>query len=214
VALRGDQLLLGRLLGSARLGFYNIALSLAEMPDALIGKVIGGAVYPTLARVRNEDPNNFTNVYYRMRGWLDPLAHMGLGALIALSTWIIDLLYDDRYAEAATMLGVLAVRTSIHVMAIFCETCFLAYGESNFSFRRNLFVSGVLLVAMPVGSYFGGVQGVLWGSVAARSTALVVLWPEAYRRGFLRLHREALVLPYLATGYGLGKLLAWLLPGK
>ena len=43
----------------------------------------------------------------------------------------------------------------------------------------------VLLVAMPVGSYLGGVQGVLWGSVAARSMALVVLWPEASPEGFL-----------------------------
>lgn len=212
VAQRGDQVLLGRLIGAAGLGIYNIALALAEMPEALINNVVSGVVQPTLARVKNADPASFTKVYYGLRAWMDPLVQIGLGGLIALSDWIVDLLYDDRYLSAASMLRILAVRTSVAILAAFCESCFIAHGESEFSFRRNLFVSVVLMIAMPVGSMLAGLSGVLWGSVVARATALLALWPTAHRRGFLRIGRELLALPYLALGYALGKALALILP--
>ena len=53
---RGDQLVLARLLGAASLGVYNIALALAEVPDALVGRVIDRLLYPLYARVHNERP--------------------------------------------------------------------------------------------------------------------------------------------------------------
>jgi len=212
VAARGDQLLLGRLIGAAGLGIYNIALALAEMPEALLGRVIDGAIYPTMARVYNTEPGLFGTIYYRMRLWMDPLAHVGLGLLIGLSDWIIALLYDDRYLTAGPFLRILALRTALQMVVHFCETCFVAQGASQFSFRRNLFVSVMLLIAMPIGSALGGVEGVLWGSVVAKSTALFALWPEARRRGFLRLSREVLAIPYLAAGYAIGWALTQVLP--
>lgn len=209
---RGDQLLLGRLLGAAGLGIYQIALTLAELPEALAANVVNGVIYPTLARVRNEAPDSFADAYYRIRLWLDPLIHVGLGGLIGMSDWIIALLYDDRYLPAAWMMRVLAIRGSIQLLSTVCESCFLARGESRFGFRRNLYVTIMLVIAMPVGHYIAGVEGVLWGSVVARSMALVALWPAAHQRGFLRLSREFLVLPYLGAGYALGKLFEYLLP--
>jgi O-antigen/teichoic acid export membrane protein len=143
---------------------------------------------------------------------MDPVAHVGLGGLIGLSDWIIQLLYDDRYVNAAPMLRVLAIRTAVHMVVHFCESCFVAQGASEFSFRRNLFVSVMLLIAMPIGSALGGVEGVLWGSVAAKATALFALWPEARRRGFLKLSREVLALPYLGLGYAIGWALTQVLP--
>ncbi|MFM2417779.1 MAG: hypothetical protein RL385_2502 [Pseudomonadota bacterium] len=211
VAQRGDQMLLGRLLGASVLGVYNIALNLAEMPPTLVSNVLSGALYPALARVKDSsDPKAFADTYYSVRRWLDPLAHIGIGGLAGMATFIIDLLYDDRYQSAAGILVVLAVRASVQVVALSCEYAFIALGESKFSFRRNLYVSCVLLVSMPVGDYLAGASGVLWASVIARGTALIALWPEAHRRGFMRVSREILVIPYLAIGYALGVLVSGL----
>jgi O-antigen/teichoic acid export membrane protein len=212
VAQKGDQLLLGRLLGVTQLGTYNIALQLAELPENLTGNVINSVVYPTLSRVKNERPESFSDAFYHIRRWFDPLIFVALGGLVGMSHWLIDLLYDERYAPAAAALQVLAVRTGIQVLAILCESCFTAHGESQFSFKRNLFVSSTLMVAMPVGFWMFGFYGVLWGSVVARSMSLVALWPEARRRGYVRLHRELLAVPYGLLGLALGMLFSWLLP--
>lgn len=209
---RGDQVLLARLLGVTMLGLYNIALTLAEMPAMLVGKVLYGAIYPALARAKDSDPKKFGEIYYRMRLYIDPFAHVVLGGLIGMADFMVRLLYDARYHSASSMLRILAIRASVNVMASSCEYGFIALGESKFSFRRNLFVSVVLMISMPIGDYVGGGPGVLWASVIARSTALIALWPEARRRGFFRPSRELLVLPCLAVGYGLGVGLEWLLP--
>jgi O-antigen/teichoic acid export membrane protein len=212
VIRKGDQLLLGRLVGASQLGIYQVALALSEVPESLASRVISSAVFPAMAQVSNQTPSEFGKAFYRVRVWLDALVFTAIGGLIGMSDWVIDLLYDDRYAEAGAMLRILAIRAAVQVSAALCENCFFAQGASQYGFRVNATVSPVLLLFMPIGHHFGGMQGMLWGTVAARLTALVVLWPAARARGFLRLEREAVPLLYLALGYGLGTLLVWLLP--
>lgn len=212
ISERGDQMLLAKLLGVSMLGLYNIALTLAEMPAMLVGKVLYGAIYPALARAKDAEPAKFGEVYYRLRLYLDPPAHVVLGGLMGMSDFIVGLMYDDRYHAASAMLRILAIRASINVMASTCEYGFIALGQSKVSFRRNLVVSIVLMLSLPIGDWVAGGPGVLWASVVARSTALLALWPEARKRGFFRPSRELLVLPCIGVGYALGVGLDWLLP--
>lgn len=201
---RADQILLGRLLGAANLGIYNIALNLGEMPGTLILRLIDGVVYPTLSRVRHERPQDFAREYYKLRLWLDGAFHTGAGMLIAVSDVLISVMYDARWQGAAVMLRILTLRTAASAIGAVAESALMAQGRSEYSFRKNAASTAALFVLMPLGSYFGGIEGVIWASFGATCTALVVLWPAAYRLGFLRLHREALVLVYLAVGYGAG----------
>ncbi len=212
LASKGDALLFGRLFNTALMGVYNIGLMLAELPDTLASRLTEGVFFPALARVYNERAEDFTREYYRIRLWFDPALFVGLGGLAAMSGWLIDLMYDDRYQGAALVVQILAFRTGISMMGSLCEVCFVAQGQSVYSFRRNLVVSIALMIAMPVGSELGGMPGVLWGSVAARGLGLLALWPAARERGFLNLARELLVVPYLAIGYGLGWAMVQILP--
>lgn len=209
---RGDQIVLGRLLGAAGLGVYNIALALAEVPDALIGRIVEGVLFPTLSRVYNERPGEFARIYYRARLALDGLAHIALGGLIALGPWIIHLMYDARYHGAGVLLQILAFRTSLAVLSAPCETALFSQGKSMYGFRRNAAVAVATFVAMPVGHALGGAIGLVWGAAAARAAALPVLWPAARRAGILRVHRELLFVVFLAAGYGLGRAVLVVLP--
>jgi O-antigen/teichoic acid export membrane protein len=211
---RGDQFVLGRLLGAASLGVYNIALALAELPDALLGRLIEGVLYPLYSRVHNERPADLPRIYYRSRLVLDACVHTGLGALVALSPWIIQLLYDRRYQGAAPMLQIVALRTSLTVLASPCENVLFSSGFSMYAFRRNLAVAIVTFIAMPIGHLVAGATGLLWGTTLARVAALVVLWPAAHRIGCWRLHRELLFLPLLGLGYGVGHALSLVLPWR
>jgi O-antigen/teichoic acid export membrane protein len=212
LAGRGDQLVLGRILGAASLGLYNIGLALAELPEAVANRVVAGILFPLFARIHNDRGGELPLVYYRTRLVFDAVLHTALGGLVALAPWLIRLLYDPRYLGAYPMLQVLALRTSVGLLATPCETALTAQGLSQYGFRRNLFVGIGNFVAMPAGYALGGTLGLVWGSTIARVAALVALWPAARERGLLRLGRELLFLPFLACGYGLGTLLSWVLP--
>jgi O-antigen/teichoic acid export membrane protein len=212
LAGRGDSAVLGRLLGAASLGLYNIALTLAEAPEMLANRVITAVLFPTFARIHNEQPGALQRAYYRVRLAFDAAVHVSLGGLIAIGPWLVDLMYDSRYRGAGIMLQILALRASIGMLAAPCENALVAQGLTQYGFRLNLVVAIGTFVGMPLGYALGGQVGLLWGTTAARLPALAVLWPAARERGILRLEREILVVPFLAAGYGLGRVLLWILP--
>ncbi|MFT3927511.1 MAG: oligosaccharide flippase family protein [Myxococcales bacterium] len=204
VATRGDSAMLGRMLGPAMLGLYNLATNIADLPETLGFRIVNSVVYPTLSRTYNEAPSTFARVFYRLRLYFDAAAHTALGGLAAMSAFVIDLLYDDRYQGASVMLAVFAVRSSIGIMAAPWESAFFARGQTQFGFRRALVSSVALMIAMPLGYHWYGGQGVVWGTVLARASALLVLWPPAYTEGLLRFRRELLPLAFFGSGYALG----------
>jgi O-antigen/teichoic acid export membrane protein len=212
LAIRADQLLLGRWLGASLMGVYNIGQTLADLCDTLATRLTNGVIYPMLARVHTQRPAELADAYYKVRLWFDLLLFTGLGGFAAMSEWSIALLYDERYAAAAEVMQILTFRAAVAALATLCEVCFVAQGASIYSFRYNLFVTIAMIVAMPVGGYFWGVSGLLWATVIARATGLLALWPRAHRHGFLRPARELLAVAYLACGYALGWLAVQVLP--
>lgn len=212
LAVRMDQVLLGRWLGAAVLGIYNIGHALAELCDTLATRMTNGVIYPLLARVHARRPDDLAPAYYRIRLWFDPLLFAGLGGIAASSDWIITLLYDDRYLAASDVLRILVLRAAVAALATLCEVCFVAQGQSVVSFRSNLLVTLALAVGLPVGAMLGGLTGMLWATVIARATGLLALWPRALRQGLLRPSREILALVYVALGYGLGQVVVGILP--
>lgn len=212
LAVRVDQMLIGRWLGAAMMGVYNIGQTLADLCDTLATRLTNGVIYPMLARIYATRPADLADAYYKTRVWFDLVLFTGLGGIAAMSEWIIALLYDDRYLGAAEVMRILVFRGAVAALATLCEVCFVAQGATVFSFRFNLVVTLVMVAAMPIGGLYWGVPGILWATVIARASGLLALWPRAYQLGFLRLHREALALLYLGLGYGLGWLMVLVLP--
>jgi O-antigen/teichoic acid export membrane protein len=210
VAGRGDQILLGSLLGATNLGLYNLALTLADAPDALAQRVVGGVLYPLYAKIFNERPDDLPRAYFRSRLAFDSLVHTALGGLYAVAPWLIGVLYDDRYKAAYPMLQILALRTALGLMATPCETALTARGLSVYGFRRNLYVALGVLVFLPLGNWLGGAEGVLWGTVLSRFAGLAAVWPAAREHGILQVWRELLVAVFLGAGYSLGMGFLWL----
>jgi O-antigen/teichoic acid export membrane protein len=214
-AARGDQVVLGRALGATTLGNYNVALALAEAPEALAHRIITGILYPLYARIQNDHPARFGRVYYRTRLAFDGIAQGGLGILIGAAPWLIHLLFDQRYAAAVPILQILALRSSIGLVASPAEVALIAFGQSKLGFHRNVTVAVTTLLAMAAALYSGaGLVGLLWAAALARGSALFVLWPAMNARGILRISQELLVVPLLLGGYAVGRATTWLLLGQ
>jgi O-antigen/teichoic acid export membrane protein len=211
LAGRGDQLLLGRMLGASSLGLYNIASSLAEAPESLAQRFMSGVLYPLYARVFNERPDDMARVYYRSRAFFDASMQTALGGLYALAPWIIGLLYDARYQGAGLMLQLLSLRVALTLLAVPCESALTARGRGEFGFRANVVLAASVLGFLPVGYAMSGVHGVLWAMVASRAAALLTLWHGAREHGVLRLGRELVAPALFVAGYSLGKVFLWLL---
>jgi O-antigen/teichoic acid export membrane protein len=208
---QGDRLLLGQFLGMRVLGVYNIALFLSEAVGMAINRVTHGVFFPVFSRAARDGAERLREVYYAARLRTDLLAVPALGALAVLGDDVVRLLYDARYAEAGWILQALCLRVAMSCILDPCETCLFALGHTRYGFLSNVAMTAWIWIAIPVGWWLAGLEGLVIATSLSGVPILATLLPAFRRLGLLRPEREAIAIGGFAFGAGLGWLVqdAW-----
>jgi O-antigen/teichoic acid export membrane protein len=185
---------------------YSIAAALSEAGSVLVARITRRILFPVLSRVREEGTDSLREVFYRSRLALDLAVMPALGALAMTGHYLIDLLYDPRYAAAGWMLELLAIRVGMSCLAQPSEMCMVALGHPRYSFFQNgarlLWVGcGIML-----GHHLFGLRGVLWAIALSELPSVVVQWIGLRRARVLVAHCELRSLGLFAIGVAAGLL--------
>jgi O-antigen/teichoic acid export membrane protein len=208
---QADRLLLGQFLGVAVLGVYSIAVMVSEVVGTLIGRVAHNVLYPIFSQVGPRGIDEVRRVYYRSRLHLDLLSMPAVGGLAVLGPWVVELLWDARYAEAGWMLQVLCIRVAMSCVSSPCDRCLMALGHTRYTFYRSAARAVWMLVGIPVGWRLAGLDGVIWATGLSELPVLAILWAAFHREGLLRMRRELLAPIFFAAGAGVAMLMRPLL---
>jgi O-antigen/teichoic acid export membrane protein len=203
---QGDRLLLGKFLGIAWLGIYNIAVFLSEAALMLIDRITHGVFFPIFSEAARDGDERLKRVYYSTRLRLDWLALPSVGALAVLGPSVVELLYDDRYVEAGWMLQALCIRVAMGCVLGPCETCLFARGQTRYGFYRNVVRTAWIWIGIPIGWSLAGIEGLVWATALSEIPVLLVLWLPFHRFGLLRPSREAGAVVAFLLGIVLGSL--------
>lgn len=220
LANQGDRALFGRFMGAAHLGVYQIAAELAGAAGGIVERLVGGVLYPALStKGRQDDKVELRRLYYKSRLGLDLIAQGGLGLLCGLGGWLVRLVWDPRYWDAAWMLPLLCIRGATSCLVQPTETCMVAMGLSRYGFMRSVARGVTVWVAIPVGYWLGGVPGLLWGVALTELPALFLLWIPFWRLRMLRPERELLAVLFFVAALTVGTaanrwLPAWHIPHR
>lgn len=204
VSLQSDRLLLGEFLGVAMLGIYSIAVMLTDSLATASNRITHGVFYPVFSQVQREEPWRMRDLYYKVRLALDGMSLLPIGVLAVLAHDVVELLYDDRYKEAGWMAQALCMRVALSCMLVPAETCLFSLGQTQYGLYRNIGRAVWVLLGVPLGYHFWGIQGVVWATATSELPVLIILWVPLWRRGLLRLSREALAIGLLAVGVMIG----------
>ncbi len=208
----GDRLLMVSFLGTAVSGVYATAVLIAESVGAALDKVIHGVFYPLFSRVGREGTERLREVYYQTRLRFDAMTMILTGGLAAMGPWVIELLFDERYAAAGWMLRVLCLRSATMAVVAPAETCLTSLGRTRYGFYQNVLRAVWILAGVPLGYYFGGAEGVVWVAALSGVPPLFALWPKLWALKILRPERELLAWVFFAAGFGIGLAVLWVLP--
>jgi O-antigen/teichoic acid export membrane protein len=209
---QSDRILLGRFLGVGWLGVYGIATNLSDLLCGVVVRIVNGVMYPALSeagRSKDIDPSDF---YYRVRARLDLLSMIGSGLLAGAGGWIVHLLWDRRYAEAAWMLQILCIRAAIVLLVSPSETCLFSLGLTRYGFLRSVTRLCASVICLPVGWYLGGIKGVIWGTVASEFATFFAIWPKFRSLGLLRIRKEVRSMALFGASFAVGVALRHCLP--
>ena len=163
----GDRLLLGKFLTLQQLGIYTVAFFLSQAVTLFMSGLGCRVLLPILSR--STDSQDFLR-YRRMllAGALLPVA-----VFLTAGPWIIELLYDDRYLPAGSLLQVLSLGAGAAVLRVVSEPILLAAGDSRARMFLGLSEAVILLACLSIGGSTAGLPGFIIGYVVGQFLTLI-----------------------------------------
>lgn len=197
-----DRLLLGFMVDATVLGVYSVSFLMFNAVEQVLIRVMGSVAFPALSEVaRNK--GDLKKAYYRFQAIVASIAYFAAGALFIAGQEIVDLLYDQRYADAGWMLQILATVLLLSPFELAVQS-FMALGKPQYSFRILVVRLLCLILLLPLGFQTLGLPGALWGIVASQFFCLPIIIWFACKFELLDWKRELAVLPMIAVGVGAG----------
>lgn len=194
VSSQGDKAILGRFLSLDMLGIYNIGYFLASFP-LLLGHAVNQRLMIPVYREQPPaaHPQNRRRLH-RLRLAMSAGVLLLLAIMALAGPWLVDLLYDDRYAQAGAIIVVLACGMIPQVIGMTYDQAALAAGDS----RRFFVFSGSRAVIQVVFLLVGIMHFGLLGALVGLGLAAVLVYPVLI---WLASHHRAWDLPHdIATG--------------
>lgn len=207
LAVNGDRLLLGLFVDAHVLGQYAIASLLVGAAAGMLNRLFLAVSLPALSEIARNAPSRLREVYNRLCLPSDVLLLFLTGLLFAAGQWVIDVLYDPRYAEAGAMLQVLAL-SLFAVRYEIARQVYLALGLPQYGTVLSLVRFIALYSLVPSLYYWGGAQAAIWGVALHGLAAVPFVYGFNAKLGLNDFRRELVVIVVaLPAGYICGSAL-------
>ncbi|MFY0682136.1 MAG: oligosaccharide flippase family protein [Thalassovita sp.] len=189
ITLHSDKLVIGKYLSLDEFGVYNIGYFLASFPMLLGGMVTHKVLIP----IYRENPpdasrENFLRLR-KMRVFATALLLVMTFAVSLLGVWLIDILYDARYARAGAVVVVLSLVQIPQIIVMTYDQAALAAGNSRGFFVLAAVRAVCIFAGLIIGLETMGLLGALLGLGAAYIAAYpVVIWLSRQQGAWDPLH--------------------------
>ena len=182
-----DNVLIGRVLGSATLGLYDRAYKLLLYPIENLGNPIGRVMIPILSRMQG-DSYSYRRAYLQASGCLSLMIMPGMMVAILCAPDVVRILLGERWSAVAAIFSWLGVAGLVHPVLVSTEWLFLSQGRGKDLMRASVFSAVVMSAGFVIGVSWGAV-GVAAAYAIAEITVRVPLQVFLAGRGFVR-HRD------------------------
>jgi O-antigen/teichoic acid export membrane protein len=202
LAQAADRLLLGFVMSSSVFGFYFLARQIIDIVMGFLNSVnsqMGLQVFRHILQT-----SSFTHNYYKYRLIFDAMAGLSAGGLFVMAPFVVDLIYDDRYADVAPFVQLLVVGILL-VGPLLLREAYSAERKFKEMTILSLISTGTLWLGLLITIFvFENIPASLIVIALHRLPEAVILGWLGARRSWLVLWREGLVLVFFGIGFGLG----------
>ncbi len=157
-----DNFVIGKVLGSAALGFYNRAYRLTTYPNTALSAVLNSVIQPYM-RDYQDDMQRLFSYWKRITKVLSLIAAPIAAMFFCAGEEIILIVYGDQWEQAIPLFQVLAVSTYFqainHIQGPFQQSA----GRTDNLFKHGIVATCVVVICLCVGLYFGGLFGAACG---------------------------------------------------
>lgn len=151
----GDNIAVGKILGSQSLGVYQVAYKFSTLPISEIANVLIQVVFPVYSKF-SDDKNRLKRAFLKVT-FANSLGAIILGVPIFIFAQPIILLFmGDQWISAVPAIQILAVYGILRTMFGSFSALFLSLGRQDYVAKMLLArVVGLLVIVVPLVSSFG-----------------------------------------------------------
>ncbi len=175
VGVQADKIILAKFIPLQDFGLYNIAFFLASFPYLMGGMVIGRVLIPVYRQSPPlASPENHARVR-KMRFAMTGILTVMVAILAFGGVWLIDIMYDPRYADAGGIVVLIAISLMPNLIILTCDQAALANGDSKRFFVLTAARAALVVILMLAGLWYFGLIGAILGQGLANLVVYPVL---------------------------------------
>lgn len=175
-----DQWVVGRVLGTAVVGFYSMAFLFARLPVLVLSGPLQYVMYAHLARIK-DNPPAIAHYYLTMTRLIAAIILPAMGVAAVAHAPMFALLLSDKWISAGTLFSLAALGSALQALTGIGETVLFALGYTAKQLRASLRFAALWVVVL-LASVKSGEQ-----SVAISFSIAMFVYQCFYVRMVLRL---------------------------
>ncbi|THH36365.1 MOP flippase family protein [Neolewinella litorea] len=164
-----DNLMVGKVLGENALGVYSRAYTLMLLPLNNISNVISGVMFPAYSQIQDEK-ERIKRIYLRITRVIGYLTFPMMFGLCVVAEPFIALLLGPQWMGVVPVIEILAPLGAVQSISTLEGNIFLSQGATRLQFVTGIISKVVMVGAMAVGLYLGGLTGIAWAYLLSSTT--------------------------------------------
>lgn len=165
--------ILGRQLGSAPLGLYNLASGMTGTVLFQVSSVIVRVLFPTLSNLRDQ-PAKLREAWFKACSAIAIIAFPAMAGIIAIAPDLVPVVFGQQWIPATDVLRILAAAMAIQSVLTTSGTILMSLGRADLLLRTSM----ASIVAIGAGLWIGtayGIEGAAIGyALAGTATYLLI----------------------------------------
>lgn len=157
-----DNMLVGRFLGSAQLGYYDKAYKLTTYPMNAFSSVIGSVIQPFMAE-HQDDKEAVYDCWMRTEKLLSLVAAPVAAVFFCCSAEIIDVFYGPGWEQAIPVFAALSISVYFQMMGNTAGAFYQSLGHTDYMFKNGLINTCITFAGLFAGLASGSILGVACG---------------------------------------------------
>lgn len=180
VITNGDDTIIGRMLGPAALGFYNIGQQFALLSQSFLHNNINFIIFPVLAQVQHES-HSFEKVFFKSYRIVNLLALPLIGGMVVLARAAVRFLFGETWLPIVPVLYILSLAAVLNSFIGIMRPVLKSLNKPHIIRNSHLLelVAFVFLI-YPFTSMWGYI-GTCWVLVLVSIVPLFYLVPQTSR---------------------------------
>ncbi|CAN7238912.1 oligosaccharide flippase family protein [Trinickia sp. LjRoot230] len=168
-----DKIVVGKMLGPAQLGAYQMSSRLAQMLLADAAIAMSQYLFPTFAAHHRSDAARAARLFERYL----LLAGCALALIVLLLRWLaaplFSLVLGPQWMPAVPLFRIFVVNMALGALIAVLVSYLRAVGDARAAAQASAMQVAVLFLVVPAATHYWGVTGIAWGMTSGLATAVV-----------------------------------------